>query len=89
VFVPNAFTPDNNGRNDYFRPLVYGQLEQYEFKVFDRWGNIIFQSRTPGKGWDGKVAGILQDANIFAWLLVYKLENQPVKFEKGTVALIR
>src|SRR5436190_14835584 len=89
VFVPNAFSPDNNGRNDLFAPLVYGQLEQYQFKVFNRWGTIVFQSKIPGKGWDGRSGGVLQDAGVFVWTLLYKLENQPVKFERGTVMLVR
>ncbi|MFI5131770.1 MAG: gliding motility-associated C-terminal domain-containing protein, partial [Chitinophagales bacterium] len=89
VFVPTAFTPDNNGRNDFFFPLVYGVLEQYDFKVFNRWGAIIFQSKTPGRGWDGRAGGVPQDANVFVWTLQYKLENQPVKAERGTVMLVR
>lgn len=89
VFVPSAFSPDNNGRNDFFLPLVYGVLEQYEFKVFNRWGSVIFQSKTPGRGWDGRVGGVPQDTNVFVWTLQYKLENQAVKFEKGAVMLVR
>jgi gliding motility-associated-like protein len=89
VFVPRAFSPDNNGKNDFFLPLVYGVLEQYEFRVFSRWGTLVFQSKVPGRGWDGKVAGVSQDPDVFVWTLQYKLENQSLRSEKGTVVLVR
>jgi gliding motility-associated-like protein len=89
VFVPSAFSPDNNGRNDFFLPLVYGPLEQYQFKVFNRWGIVVFQSKIRGQGWDGRVAGVQQEANVFVWTLQYKFENQPAKFERGAVTLVR
>lgn len=89
VYFPTGFTPDNNGRNDIFKPLVYTQLEKYSFVVYSRWGQIIFKSTDPEKGWDGKWNGQLQDSNMFIWVCNYKSTGQPEKVEKGTVMLIR
>jgi gliding motility-associated-like protein len=58
VYVPNAFTPNDDGTNDLFIPVVtsYSELDQYEFRIYDRWGEIVFFSKTVGEGWDG-IAG--------------------------------
>jgi gliding motility-associated-like protein len=89
VYVPNAFTPDDNGKNDFFKPLIYGTIRQYSFTVFNRWGAVVFQSLNPQQGWDGKVKGLKQDGNTFAWTLTYKLEGQPSRSMHGTVLLLR
>jgi gliding motility-associated-like protein len=85
-YVPNAFTPGHDGKNDKFRPLVFGNVLQYEFTVYNRFGQIVFTTRQPGKGWDGTAT---QSSNAFAWTCRYQLENQPVKFEKGIVLLLK
>jgi gliding motility-associated-like protein len=58
VYVPNTFTPNGDGINDLFIPIVtsYSDLGQYEFRIYDRWGEVIFESKTVGEGWDG-IAG--------------------------------
>ena len=64
VYVPNAFTPDENGLNDIFKPEIYGihdihfdEENYYTFQVFDRWGQIIFDTHDPDAGWNGSVSG--------------------------------
>ncbi|MCB0484050.1 MAG: gliding motility-associated C-terminal domain-containing protein [Flavobacteriales bacterium] len=52
VFIPNTFTPDRDGRNETFYPVVGGVLEIL-FEVYDRWGHVVFSSRVPNDGWDG------------------------------------
>jgi gliding motility-associated-like protein len=56
VYVPNTFTPNGDGINDLFIPIVtsYSDLGQYEFRIYDRWGEVIFESKTVGEGWDGR-----------------------------------
>jgi gliding motility-associated-like protein len=58
VYVPNSFTPNDDGTNDLFIPVVtsYSELDQYEFRIYDRWGEIVFFSKTVGEGWNG-IAG--------------------------------
>jgi gliding motility-associated-like protein len=60
VYVPNAFTPNANGLNDVFLPVISGyERASYHLRIFDRWGNLIFESDNVQTGWDGKV----QDGN--------------------------
>ncbi len=87
--IPTAFTPDNNGRNDDLKPLISGIVKQYQFTIYNRWGQIIFTTKDLTKGWNGNFKGIQQDTNVFAWLCTYQLEGEAVKIEKGTVLLIR
>lgn len=88
-FIPNAFTPDNDGKNDLFKPLIFGDIKQYRFVVYDRWGQVVFQSQRPGDGWNGKYHGMDRDSNVFTWTCQYQLAGQPLKIEKGTVLLVR
>lgn len=61
VFIPNAFTPDDNGLNDLWSPTGTGvAAEPYEVSVFDRWGRMVFHSTTWGEGWNGKVNNVGQ-----------------------------
>lgn len=54
-FIPNAFTPDGNGLNDEFGPVFTNILsERYDFYIFDRWGNIVFETHDPNKKWNGR-----------------------------------
>lgn len=89
IYVPNAFTPDGNGKNDSFRPLLFGRVKSYQFYVFNRWGNIIFQSAQPGKGWDGTLEGVKQTTGTFVWLCRFQFEGEPERVEKGSFVLIR
>jgi gliding motility-associated-like protein len=88
-YIPNAFTPDNNGRNDSFKPFIGGVVKQYQFTVYNRWGQIVFTSKDLIKGWDGKFGGVTEDSNVFVWICTYQLEGETIKMEKGTVTLIR
>ncbi|HMC84552.1 MAG TPA: gliding motility-associated C-terminal domain-containing protein, partial [Chitinophagaceae bacterium] len=84
-YIPNAFTPGHDGKNDVFRPLIFGNLLQYEFTVYNRYGQVVFSSKQPGKGWDGAT----QTTGGFAWTCRYQLENQSLKIEKGIVLLLK
>ena len=88
-FVPKAFTPNADGLNDDFKPLLFGNIEHYRFTVFNRWGQIVFQSSTPGQGWDGRYKGKFESANVFVWTCQYRLAGGDDQSEKGSVMLIR
>lgn len=88
-YVPNAFTPNNDGINDIFKPLIKGPLMQYRFEIFNRLGNKIFSSGNPQQGWNGKYKNKPQDNAVFVWTCTYQFAGTaPVK-QKGTVMLIR
>ncbi|HMK24840.1 MAG TPA: T9SS type B sorting domain-containing protein [Chitinophagaceae bacterium] len=89
LYVPTAFTPNADGKNDNFKPSIFGNVLQYQFAVYSRWGEIVFSTNKIDEGWNGSFNGHRQDANIFVWYCIYQLEGEDVKRKKGTVALIR
>lgn len=89
VFVPNAFTPNRDGVNDLFMPIMNADVKQYRFMVYDRWGHIVFETTTLNKGWDGKVSGQPNDRSVFAWQVFYQLEGEEPTSKRGTVLLLR
>lgn len=87
VFVPNAFTPNGDGSNDLLKPVIAGMERIEYFRIFNRWGQQVF-SAANGRGWDGKVAGKLQDPGIFVWMVkAIDYKGQPY-YKKGTIMLI-
>ena len=67
-YVPNAFTPNGDGINDEFLPLGNAiQLETYDLQIFDRWGQQLFQSTDPGKGWNGIVGGSVAPDGVYVY----------------------
>lgn len=88
-YMPNAFTPNNDGRNDVIKPTLTGHIEYYRFSIYNRYGQKVFDSNDDNKGWDGKVNGELQNADIFVWTCTYKILNKAVMLKKGTILLIK
>lgn len=89
VYVPTAFTPNHDGKNDKLHPLVFGNILKYEFTVYDRAGQIIFHSVTPGEGWNGAYKGQPFNNAVFVWICKYQMAGEAEKMQKGTVALIQ
>jgi gliding motility-associated-like protein len=89
VYIPNAFTPGNDGKNDVFRAMVYGEAISFELQVYNRYGQLVFAGNDPYKGWDGRVNGTLANAGTFIWLCRYHLKGDDPKYKKGTVTLVR
>lgn len=89
LFIPNAFTPDNNGKNDNFKPIIGGIVKQYQFIIYNRYGQIVFKTNTINNGWNGTYGGIQQNAGTFIWVCSYQLEGETVKVERGTFLLLR
>ncbi|MFH1120641.1 MAG: gliding motility-associated C-terminal domain-containing protein [Bacteroidota bacterium] len=84
--IPNAFTPDGDNLNDVFRPVVTGDLiRQFSMVIYNRWGQLIFETTNPAEGWDGKDA----PAGVYSWVISYsEMVGKVVKL-RGSVALIR
>lgn len=89
VYIPNAFSPNHDGKHDVLRPVVMGLVNNYVFTVFDRWGTTVFQSRELQKGWDGTVKGNQAVNGVYVWICTYQLQGEDQKTDKGTVLLIR
>lgn len=88
-FYPTAFSPNGDGKNDVFKPMLHGNVMKYSLSVYNRWGAVVFQSADPNKGWDGTISGKPQSTEIFVWICQYQFEGEEPKTEKGTVTLVR
>jgi gliding motility-associated-like protein len=89
IFVPTAFTPNGDGRNDVFRPIAVGVTKIEYFRVFNRWGQLVFSTTQNEHGWDGKIGGREQGSGTFVWVVRGVDFTGKVVFAKGTVTLIR
>jgi len=95
IYVPNAFTPDNNLLNDYFFavPSDTFMLAYFHLYIFDRWGGIVFQSNSIYEKWDGKFKDVNCAEGIYGWKMIYAvkgIDGVEIDFGKqGSVTLIR
>ena len=94
IFVPNCFTPNTDGRNELFKPSIRGEslIQTYEFKIFNRWGDVLFETNDINEGWYGEVDGgeyFAIDA-VYSWLIKILPNNGQEPFEQtGHVTVIR
>lgn len=88
--VPNAFTPNGDGKNDYLYPLNAIKAENLNFKIYDRWGMLVFQTNYWKNGWNGSFKGTPQPSGVYVWFLTYvDRDTKEHRQMKGTSALIR
>ncbi len=90
IAVPNAFTPNNDGLNDFLYPLNAFKADDLRFKVYNRGGLLLFSTTKYGEKWDGTYKGEPQDAGIYVWTLEYVHRDTGKRFSlKGSTVLIR
>ena len=88
-YVPRAFTPNNDGNNDLIRPILMGMRSLKLFKVYNRWGQLLFSTSEIGKGWDGTFRGNQQDPGTYVWMAEGETYLGQVIKKQGTVVLLR
>lgn len=89
IFVPTGFTPNGDGLNDVLKPIAVG-IERIEyFRVYNRWGQLVFSTTTNGEGWDGKIGGRNETTGTYVWLVKGVDYTGKSVFHKGTSTLIR
>ena len=91
VFIPNAFSPDGGGpnQNDGFRAEVNDAIRDYHLIVFNRWGEILWESKDPSQRWDGNYKGLPAQQDVYAYHLnVTSWDNKVYKYS-GTIVLLR
>ena len=89
IAVPTAFTPNNDGLNDYLYPLNAFKVTGLHFRVYDRKGQVVFESRDWSRKWDGRLHGTEQTTGVYIWTLEYTDVNGRKVYLKGTTTLIR
>ena len=78
-----------DSKNYHYRPIINGKIEKLKFIIYNRFGEKVFESSDPFKGWDGTYKGKPQDSNTFVWYCSYQFAGELLKTEKGTVILVR
>ena len=89
IYVPTAFTPNGDGRNDQFRAFPVGIKTYTYFRVYNRWGEMIFSTLDFGRGWDGTVNGKQQPTGTYVWMVEGITKDNKKISKRGTVTLIR
>lgn len=88
IYVPNAFSPNDDGVNDV--TFVHGAcIQTCNFKVFDRWGTLVFHSTNPQQGWDGTFKGQKLESAVFMWTLEVTTDAGTFVRKKGNIAIVR
>jgi gliding motility-associated-like protein len=92
VYVPNAFSPNDDGENDSFAASAGCPFLNYYLRVFDRWGNLVFETRDPDEDWQGTFRSKALSPGVFVWLLDYDTEllGEPLhRRRQGDVTLVK
>jgi gliding motility-associated-like protein len=90
IAVPSAFTPNGDGINDFLYPLNAYKADGLEFRVYNRYGQLVFETRDWTQKWDGRMGGQAQPAGTYVWTLRYTDRDSGKKFSlKGVSVLIR
>lgn len=89
IYVPTVFTPTGDGLNDYLRPLLMGFAKVNYFRVYNRWGKLLFQMQSDRPGWDGRVNGQAAEPQTVVWMIEAVDVDGEVHRRQGTTVLIR
>lgn len=89
IYMPTTFTPDGNGLNEYLYPVLMGFRKLTYFRVYDRWGKMLFQTQNEKPGWDGRTNGEKVALQTVVWMVEAVDVDGIVHKEQGTTVLLR
>jgi gliding motility-associated-like protein len=89
IMVPTAFTPNRDGLNDFLKPILMGVKELRYFRIFNRWGELVYFTNQSNPGWDGTFKGNLQPSQTFVWMTEGISISGEIITKKGTAILVR
>ncbi|MCC6280186.1 MAG: gliding motility-associated C-terminal domain-containing protein, partial [Saprospiraceae bacterium] len=93
VYLPNAFSPNDDGQNDFLKAYLGISVLQFELRIFDRWGGLLFETTDPARGWDGVAKGKPAQPGVYVYYVKIILNNKKGEPEErivsGDVVLIR
>jgi len=92
LYIPSAFTPNNDGLNDLFRTFPNCAnigLQKFKMTVYNRWGQVVFNSNNINSGWDGTYKRQLQNPGAYVYYIEYSFKEKQVVRKNGTIALLR
>lgn len=89
IYVPDYFTPNNDGKNDKMMPLLVGISKLTNFRIWNRWGQLVYQTQKQGEGWDGIYQGVKQPMETYLWIAEgLDIEGKIIN-ARGTFVLVR
>jgi gliding motility-associated-like protein len=89
AYLPNVFTPNGDGQNDVLMPTLVGVKQLRYFRIFNRWGKLMFETFNIGIGWDGRYNGVLQPMETYTWSIEGYDSNNVLVKRQGSVTLLR
>jgi gliding motility-associated-like protein len=89
LYVPTAFSPNGDGKNDQLTFIAAGMTSVDFFNVYNRYGQLVFHSTSMRQGWDGTLNGSVQSTGTYVWMIKGKAYTGETVFRKGTVTLVR
>jgi len=90
VFLPNAFSPNDDGINDIFLPQTPCEMGQYELLIANRWGQLMFRTQDPNEGWNGKSRQKMAQAGVYVYWMRYRFSYAAMpELAKGEFVLLR
>jgi gliding motility-associated-like protein len=91
IYIPNTFIPDQNNRNELFIPVTDFDVVAWEFSIYNRWGELIFQTNDPKQAWDGQFNGVMCQDGLYSYKLKFRSCDKPYIWQQvdGFVTLIR
>jgi gliding motility-associated-like protein len=94
-YIPNVFSPNNDGINDLFQviPNPDQTILRFEFRIFDRWGNMLFGTTNTNDGWNGEFQGIQMQPDVYVWYIKAKVDQCGLRefdlIKKGDLTIVR
>jgi gliding motility-associated-like protein len=89
VLVPNLFSPNGDGRNDILYVRTFGRFKDIDFKLYNRWGKLVFHTKDENIGWDGYYNDVLQPVDVYVYHLVANTLDGQMFEQKGDITLLR
>lgn len=89
VYIPSGFTPNGDGLNDHFAPIINCTTEVFECLVYNRWGGLVFKTSNLSEKWQGESHGAACSSGVYFYSIKYKFPTQPLKTVGGTIMLVR
>jgi len=89
LFIPNAFTPNYDGVNDVFKIVNLENEKVEHFRVFNRWGTVMYESSGNEAAWDGTYKGKLQEQGDYGYVIIIRFPNNVTEVYKGVIHLMK
>ncbi len=91
IWIPNSFTPNGDGLNDIFKAESVTEVKEFQLYIYNRWGQLVFETKDINIGWDGKYQGNEVPQGVYNWVIIYKSDNKRKILQKreGQITLYR